>query len=261
MTEFKSIKWIAHKLFYAYKFLGVITIPLITILFIISTSNLLSSGQVTTTGFDTVWAVIYAICFEMNGLRLVIDGALEWRNKHKGASIVDYIIGCSLVVLGTSTTFIEGMVNAQVMTWGDMKSFVWIVLLVRSLAIIAMIIRECVHYAPLLTGQSEPNQTTNQTANVTQIIVNQTNQTANVTPNQTSSQTVTELKQPEPIETELIENTEPNVVLIPEKSSVRGEKKQTIIELRQNNPNITFTEIVRQTGFSKGYVSSVLKQL
>lgn len=268
MQEFKSIKWIAHKLFYVYKFLGVITIPLITILFIISTSNLLSSGQVTTTGFDTIWAVIYAICFEMNGLRLVIDGALEKRMNHKAAYIVDFIIGISLVVLGTTTTFIEGLVNAQVMTWEQMKSFVWIVLAVRSLAIIAMIIRECVHYAPLLVDMAA-NQTPQQTQNVTQVVINQTNQTLNVTPNQTlpPNQTssvipnqTTELIEgevSEPNETKLLQNTEP--LAIPEKSSVN--KKQTIIDLVQQNPSIKQIEVVRQTGFSKGYVSSVFKEL
>jgi hypothetical protein len=153
IIEFKSINWLAKKFFYLYKLFGVLTIPLISILFIISTANLLSGGNVTTTQFDVAWAVIYSICFEMNGLRLVIDARIEQLNQHQGAARVDYGIGIALVILGTSTTFIEGLVNAKVLAWSDVIAWVWLILLLRSLAVIAMIIRECVHYAPLINQE------------------------------------------------------------------------------------------------------------
>jgi hypothetical protein len=149
MTEFKSIKFVALKLFYLYKMLGVITIPLITLLFIDSTANLLSTGAVTNHNFDIAWAVIYAVCFEMNGLRLIVDARLEQLTQ-RGNGVIDYILGVFLVSLGVMTTLIEGLVNSQALAWAELKNVMWAILLTRSVAILGMIVRECVHYAPLI---------------------------------------------------------------------------------------------------------------
>jgi hypothetical protein len=203
IVEFKSINWLAKKFFYLYKLFGVLTIPLISVLFIISTANLLSGGNVTTTQFDVAWAVIYSICFEMNGLRLVIDARLEQLNRHQKAARVDYAIGISLVILGTSTTFIEGMVNAKVLSWSDVIAWVWLVLLLRSIAVICMIIRECVHYAPLLNQEHAQHS---EVDNAVPIAAASGNTTHIVEQTQTSApelQGTSEVKAlPEPVEKE-----------------------------------------------------------
>ena len=248
MQELPLIKKMAYWIFYGYKFAGILAIPMITLLFMTSTANLLVTGRLNVFGVDIAWAIVYAVCFEMNGLRIVIDATTEALNKKAWSAVIDYGLGILLLSLGAVATFIESLVNTNAIEWSSVVNSIWIVFLVRTVVIVLVCVRECVHYAPLLMKRTDSEQVTelaNQTTNVNV-------QIANILPNQPVC---------EPEVTEQSLQTVTELVRIPEKSSVRGNKKQTIIELFELEPNLANSEIVRRTGCSKSYVSNVLKEL
>lgn len=137
-TEFPSIIKQAKLIAYLYKWVGLYSTVLLTIVTIISMSNVFTSGTLAHWSFvQDTWAIIFAAAIDVNIVRLFLEAHLE---KSWGA----YTIGIGLTCVTGAALLIEGLQQSIGLQWDNQIVQVTIGILIsfRVLFVVVLMARE-----------------------------------------------------------------------------------------------------------------------
>lgn len=121
-----------------YKLLGLLSIPLLTIVTIVSISNVFVRGQLATwQGLAFVWAVIFAAAIEVNIVRLFFEAKM---NADKGA----FTLGIILAIVAGAALLIEGLQQSIGFDWSNfvVQWTIGLVVFLRVLVVVLLLARE-----------------------------------------------------------------------------------------------------------------------
>ncbi len=136
--DFPTIVNQAKGITYVYKLIGLYSIVLLTVVTVVSMTNVFTSGEFAQfPGIRNTWAFIFALAIDVNIVRLFVEGKLE---KSKLA----YGIGTGLAIVTGAALFIEGLQQSIGLQWGNEKVQIIITFLVgfRVLFVIVLMARE-----------------------------------------------------------------------------------------------------------------------
>lgn len=150
--KFRRINSQARVIAALYKGLGLYSIPLLTIVTIISISNVFTRGQLASDPrLQTLWAIIFAAAIEVNIVRLFFEWKLD---KDKGA----LWLGIGLVFVAGVALLIEGLQQSIGFTWDNMymQIVVGIVVGLRVLVVVLLLAREGSRLASAMVEDVQP---------------------------------------------------------------------------------------------------------
>jgi Helix-turn-helix domain of resolvase len=136
--DFPSLTKQSRGITYIYKMVGIYSIPLLTIVTILSMSNVFTSGQFARWPYvQTIWAVIFASAIDVNIVRLFIESYVD---KSRDAFWIGLCLGC---VTGAAL-LIEGLQQSIGLTWTSWYVQFTIAMLVfaRVVCVIILMARE-----------------------------------------------------------------------------------------------------------------------
>ncbi len=138
MTEFPKITGQAKGIAGLYKWLGLYSIPLLTIVTIISISNVFTRGQIANDPrLQTAWAIIFAAAIEVNIVRLFF----EWKLDRDNGALW---LGIGLVFVAGVALLIEGLQQSIGFGWGNfyLQFAVGSVIALRVFVVVLLLARE-----------------------------------------------------------------------------------------------------------------------
>lgn len=127
-------RWIAS----AYKLVGLYSVPLLTIVTIISMSNVFTAGTFAHWPYiATIWAVIFSVAIDVNIVRLFLESKI---NEDRGA----FCIGLGLCLVTAAALFIEGIEQSIGLNWDTdiIRSAIFLLVGLRVILVIVLMARE-----------------------------------------------------------------------------------------------------------------------
>lgn len=138
-----------------YTWLGLISIPVLTIVTVISVANVFVRGQLAQGSFiETFWAVVFAAAIEVNIVRLFFEAKL-----HKDRW--SFILGILLIFVAGIALTIEGLQQSIGFNWTDSHVQIGLgfVVSLRVLVVVVLLAREGSRLATMLEqGEQESEQ-------------------------------------------------------------------------------------------------------
>lgn len=137
-AEMPTIRKQARVIVYLYKLLGLYSIPILTLVTIISISNVFVRGQLATWSWlEIVWAVIFAAAIEVNIVRLFFEWKLD---NDQGAKW----LGIILALVAGVALLIEGLQQSIGFDWSNIfvQSVIGLVIALRVLVVVLLLARE-----------------------------------------------------------------------------------------------------------------------
>jgi hypothetical protein len=144
----KQARWIAK----LYKFLGLWSIPILTIATTISIANVFMRGQLASdTRLQFAWAVLFAAAIEVNIVRLFFEAKLD---KDRGA----FVLGIVLAFVAGVALIIEGLQQSIGFDWNNVyvQSFIGLVVALRVCVVVWLLAREGSKLASALSDTEQP---------------------------------------------------------------------------------------------------------
>jgi len=253
MLDFPGITKQARGIARLYKWFGLYSIPLLTIVTVISISNVFTRGQLAQASWlQFLWAIIFAAAIEVNIVRLFFEAKFDHDRTAK-------VLGIGLAIVAGAALLIEGLQQSIGFAW-DNPYIQWIVgsvIFLRVLVVVVLMAREGSKLAFTLTLLKQEE------------LVNSV-QPMYACPvyfpePKTIQQVFSPIKQPIEqeafTETEQQENTSVNTSsnVVPFSSKPTGDKAKRVQRALKLNPDASLSEIARKTGASRGYVSQIRK--
>jgi hypothetical protein len=152
MTDFPGIAKQSRGIARLYKFLGLWSIPVLTLVTIISISNVFTHGQLASGSLvQMTWAVIFAAAIEVNIVRLFFESKLD---KDRGA----FVLGIVLAIVAGAALLIEGLQQSIGFDWANIvvQWTVGIVVGLRVLVVVLLLAREGAKLATVLSEDVPP---------------------------------------------------------------------------------------------------------
>ena len=152
--DFPTIGKLAHRIAGLYKFMGLVSIVLLTIVTTVSLTNVFTGGKLSGNSLVTVaWSVIFSAAIEVNVVRLFFEARFEalQSGKTKGLTIV----GLGLAVVAGASLLIEGLqqslhhfdFNNDAVQWT-----IGVIISLRVLFVVVLLAREGGKLADLVHG-------------------------------------------------------------------------------------------------------------
>jgi hypothetical protein len=135
-----------------YKWFGLYSIPLLTVVTIISISNVFTRGALAnSSGLEMAWAVVFATAIEVNIVRLFFEWKLD---KDNGA----LVLGIGLVFVAGVALLIEGLQQSIGFTWSNLyvQIVVGVVVGLRVLVVVLLLAREGSRLASAMVDDVQP---------------------------------------------------------------------------------------------------------
>lgn len=143
--EFASIQFQARMLVYIYKLVGLYSIPALTLVTIVSMTNVFTSGQFAQWWWiNAAWALIFSATIDVNIVRLFVESAIEWKQGHKFQSAISFLIGAGLGAVTGAALLLEGKQQSIGLNW-ESERIKWVILgliAVRIALVIVLMARE-----------------------------------------------------------------------------------------------------------------------
>lgn len=224
-----------------YKVFGLYSIPLLTVVTIISISNVFTRGQLASGSLiETFWAVIFATAIEVNIVRLFFEWKLD---KDNGAKW----LGICLVLVAGIALLIEGLQQSIGFIWSNfyVQVVVGIVVGLRVFVVVLLLAREGSRLASaMLATEQETGQP------IYACLVH----FPEPAPEPKDEQEAERI--PEPI-------TEPKITAFPNTAKRKAVQplERKVAELRNKYPDMTYEQIGQRIGRSKTTVSNIVKRL
>jgi hypothetical protein len=137
-TEFTSITKQAKAIAYLYKLVGLYSIVLLTVVTIISMTNIFTAGAFAQyTWTKNTWAFIFSLAIDVNIVRLFIEARIE---RSKSA----YTIGLGLAAVTGAALLIEGLQQSIGVQWSSqgVQSVIALLIAFRVVFVVVLMARE-----------------------------------------------------------------------------------------------------------------------
>jgi hypothetical protein len=151
-VDFPGITKQARGIAKLYKWLGLYSIPVLTIVTIISISNVFVRGQLATWSWlEFVWAIVFAAAIEVNIVRLFFEAKLD---NDKGA----FVLGIVLAIVAGAALLIEGLQQSIGFDWNNIyvQWTVGIVVMLRVFVVVLLLAREGSKLASAVHQDTQP---------------------------------------------------------------------------------------------------------
>ncbi len=252
-------RWIAG----AYKLVGLWSIPLLTIVTIVSMANVFTSGQFAQfPGISTAWAIIFSVAIDVNIVRLFVEAKLD-------KSWAAWWLGFGLCIVTGAALSIEGLEQSIGVVWTSqmIQTSITILVFCRVLLVILLMAREGAKLGTLLD-----------TLPVEKIAPPMTSTEQEEQEKEPGREHATEAiteRDTEPLQNVLEDDSEPEKEKDTEHTlptfsrpvarpgghkkhvqKIRGNGLLLIQQELQKNPHISTATICKNTGLSRSYVSS-----
>lgn len=227
-----------------YTWLGLISIPVLTIVTIISVSNVFTRGQLAQASWiETTWAIIFAAAIEVNIVRLFFESRL---NKDRGA----FWLGVGLVFVAGIALTIEGLQQSIGFNWSNyyVQVVVGFVVGLRVLVVVLLLAREGSRLGTTIL------QTEQEYEPIYACLVH--------FPEPKPEPLAEQIPEQEP-ECETEQDAEQNMIPFPNTAKRKALQpiERQVQRWHTKYPNMTYAEIGQKVGRSKTTVSNILKRL
>lgn len=152
MLDFPGITRQARGIARLYKWLGLYSIPLLTIVTIISISNVFSRGELASLSWlEIVWVAVFAAAIEVNIVRLFF----EWKFEHDNSA---KWLGIGLVFVAGVALLMEGLQQSIGFTWNNfyVQCVIGTMIGLRVFVVVLLLAREGSKLASAMIEDEQP---------------------------------------------------------------------------------------------------------
>lgn len=261
-----SIEQQARTIASGYKLVGLYSTILLTLVTIVSMSNVFSSGMFARYSWiPTAWAIVFAMTIDVNIVRLFVEGTVSFCQQKKREGFASYVIGFGLGAVTAAALFIEGLQQSIQLSWNDglVHTIIVILIGVRVLFVIVLMAREGRNLGLLLyENMCQPevfNMALDAEVNTVEHVQEHEEQTVQSESSE-SVQPVSETKHIEPANiTQITEHQTRKKQPEKRRKAVRN-LEQKVYTIWQSQPNISVRKLAQQLGVSAATVQPLLKQ-
>ena len=147
-----TLKGLQRKIVDFYRLLGLLSIPVITIVTTISMANLFTAGQAANIdGISGTWAWLYAAAIETNVMRLFTEK--RWSSR---------LLGLGLGLVAVAALQIESLQQTKILNWNDPTLHAWLpyILLLRNVLVYILVAYEGVRLSHTEEDETMKTNTT-----------------------------------------------------------------------------------------------------
>src|SRR5579884_3249233 len=113
----RQTRWIAD----AYRFVGLYSIPALTLVTVVSMMNVFTSGMFSSYGWiPSIWAFIFAATIDVNIVRLFLEAQIEKLRGNKRGSAIAFYVGLGLAIVTGAALLIEGLQQSIGLEWSNL---------------------------------------------------------------------------------------------------------------------------------------------
>lgn len=153
----KQTRWIAS----AYNFIGLYSIPLLTLVTVISMTNVFSSGYFSQYPFISgLWAFIFAATIDVNIVRLFLESHCEKVKGHVSSARTTFWVALGLSIVTGVALLVEGLQQSIGLSWNDgtVKVFISLIIALRVILVVVLMAREGCKLGASLVSHEETHQ-------------------------------------------------------------------------------------------------------
>lgn len=274
--EFASIRGNAKWIVYAYKFIGLYAIPLLTLTAIVSLTNVFTAGEFAQYPWiKNAWALMFSIAIDVNIVRLFVESKVD---KSRWA----FTIGIGLCIVTGAALLLEGLQQSIGLSWQSVpvQGTISIIVGLRVLLVIILMAREgrklgdlvlMVTHVPVQASTvleaSQEQESEHPKEHDTGPIVNPLATDEVFTEQAESEHLETPLSDREQEAQDHTQDTpgEIPIVNIERRKKTPVSKQSSNAQARvynvlKSHPNATITELVNKAKVSRGYASRIRSQ-
>lgn len=142
----------------AYTATGLYSVPLLTLVTVISMTNVFTSGYFSRyPGIGGLWAFIFAATIDVNIVRLFLESHCERVKGNVSASRMAFWVALGLAIVTGAALLVEGLQQSIGVQWtdGTVKGFIGVLIAARVILVVVLMAREGCKLGAALV-QNEP---------------------------------------------------------------------------------------------------------